>query len=107
MDEHPELGQDLSSAGIAHSVVSLAVEYRHPARFGDTLRIETGVSRASGHSITFDQRAYIGIDRNVAVEAQVTNVFFETRGGQVIGVNDEVFDSWGDLRNLVEAPPGG
>ena len=98
MDERPELQQGLQSAGIAHSVVSLAVEYRHPAHFGDTVRIETRVGRASGHSVTFDQRAYIGTDRNVGVEAQVTNVFFETRGGQVIGVNDEVFDSWEELK---------
>ena len=62
------------------------------------------VSRASGHSITFDQRAYVGTGRDVAVEAKITNVFFRTRGGQVIGMNDEVFDSWGELRNLSEPP---
>ncbi len=104
MDERPELRQGLSQAGVGHSVVSLVVQYRHPVRFGDVLRIETRVGRASSHSIVFDQRAHVGTGRDAAVEAQVTNVFFRTHSSQVIGVNDEVFDSWGELRNLSEPP---
>ncbi|MEW6533143.1 MAG: thioesterase family protein [Thermodesulfobacteriota bacterium] len=106
-DERAALQQALRSAGIAHSVVSMVVEYRRPARFGDILRIETRVSRAGSRSITFDQRAYVGPSRDIAVEAQVVNVFFRTHGGQAIGVHDEVFNSWGELRDLAEPESGG
>jgi thioesterase III len=106
MDERAELQQVLRSSGIAHSVVSLSVQYKHPAHVGDILRIETQVrSRASGRSITFEQRAYVGTSPEAGVEAQITHVFFRSGGGQVIEVNDEVFNSWRDLRNLDEPAP--
>lgn len=102
MDERAALRDGLHSAGIAHSVVSLTVDYRHPVRLGDILRIETWACRASRHSITFAHMAYIGAGSDVAVEAQVTNVFFRSRGGQVVGVENQAFDSWGELRELTK-----
>ena len=106
MDERAALRGGLHSAGIAHSVVSLVVQYRHPVRLGDILRIETWVCRASSHSVTFAQMAYIGAGSDVAVEAQVTDVFFRSRGGQVVGVDSEVFDSWGEMRDLTKPRSG-
>jgi thioesterase-3 len=106
MDERAALRDGLHSAGIGHSVVSLVVQYRHPVRLGDILRIETWACRASSHSVTFAQMAYIGAGSDVVVEAQVTNVFFRTRGGQVVGVDNEVFDSWGEMRDLTKSRSG-
>jgi len=99
-DERPAIRDALHVAGIAHSVVSLAVKYAFPVRLGDVLRIETEVSRASHHSITFEQRVYIGTGSDVATEAHVTNVFFLSRGGKTVGVDHKVFDTWAELRDL-------
>jgi thioesterase III len=106
MDERPALRDGLHSAGIAHSVVSLVVRYKHPVRLADILHIKTQLSRAGRHSITFDQRAYIGAGCDAAVEAQITNVFFKSRGGQVVSVDNEVLDPWAELRDLTKSPPG-
>jgi thioesterase III len=106
MDERPALRDSLHSSGIAHSVVSLVVQYKQPVRLGDILHINTRLSRADRHSITFDQRAYIGTGRDAAVEAQITNVFFRSRGGEVVGVDSEVLDPWAELRDLTKSPSG-
>lgn len=75
-------------------------------RLGDILRIETRLSRASRHSITFHQRAYIKIGCDAAVEARLINVFFRSRDGQVLGEDNEVFDSWDELRDLSKPSSG-
>ncbi len=103
MDERPALRDSLHSAGIAHSVVSLVAQYKHPVRLGDILQIKTRLSRAGDHSITFDQTASTAAS-DAAVEAQITNVFFKSRGGQVIGVDHEAFDPWSELRDLTTPP---
>jgi thioesterase III len=102
LDERPELGDGLKSAGIAHSVVSLHVEYQLPVRLGNLLGIRTRVARAGQRSIAFEQEADIMPGQETAVIAQVTNVFFLARGGEVVEVNNEVFDSWPELRELSE-----
>jgi thioesterase-3 len=102
LDERPALRDGLQSAGVAHSVVSLHVEYKHPVRLGNLLGIKTRVNRAGRRSITFEQEAYIIPGQETAVIAQVTNVFFRTRGGEVVEVDDGVFDPWPELRELTE-----
>ena len=59
LDERPALRDGLHSTGVAHSVVSLHVEYNHPVRLGNLLGINTRVSRAGRRSITFEQEAAI------------------------------------------------
>lgn len=100
LDERPALQNGLQSAGIAHSVVSLHVEYNLPVRLGNLLRIKTRVTRAGRRSITFEQEANIIPGQETAVIAQVTNVFFRARGGEVVEVNDGVFDHWPEMKDL-------
>ena len=102
LDERPALRNGLQSAGVAHSVVSLHVEYKLPVRLGNLLRIKTRVTRAGRRSITFEQEADIIPGQETAVIAQVTNVFFLARGGEVVEVNDGVFDHWPELKDLYE-----
>jgi YbgC/YbaW family acyl-CoA thioester hydrolase len=102
LDERPALRDGLHSAGVAHSVVSLQVEYRHPVRLGNLLGIRTQVNRASRRSIAFEQEADIIPGQETAIFAQVRNVFFRVRGGEVVEVRDGVFDSWPELRKLTE-----
>jgi len=102
LDERPALRDGLQSAGVAHSVVSLHVEYKHPVRLGNLLGIKTRVNRAGRRSITFEQEAYIIPGQETAVIAQVTNVFFRTRWGEVVEVDDGVFDPWPELNELTE-----
>ena len=35
-----------------------------------------------------------------AAIAQVTNVFFRIRGGEVVEVDDGIFDPWSELKDL-------
>lgn len=100
LDERPALRDGLRSAGVAHSVVSLHVEYKHPVRLGNLLGIKTRVSRVGRRSITFEQQADIVPGQITAVIAQVTNVFFRTRGGEVVEVEDGVFDFWPELKEF-------
>ena len=100
LDERPGLRNGLHSAGVAHSVVSLHVEYKHPARLGNLLGIKTRLSRAGRRSITFEQKAAIIPGEELAAIAQVTNVFFRIRGGEVVEVTDGVFDQWPELKDL-------
>jgi thioesterase III len=100
LDERPALRDGLRSAGVAHSVVSLQVEYRHPVRLGNLLGIKTRVNRSGRRSLTFEQEAYIMPGQETAVIAQVTNVFFRVRERKVVEVEDGVFDSWPELREL-------
>jgi thioesterase-3 len=102
LDERPALRDGLQSAGVAHSVVSLQVAYKHPVRLRNLLRIKTRINRAGRRSITFEQEADIIPGQEPAVIAQVTNVFFRIRGGKVVEVKDGVFDSWPELRELTE-----
>jgi acyl-CoA thioesterase FadM len=76
------------------------VEYKRPARLGNLLGIETRLSRAGGRSITFEQQAAIIPGEEPAAIAQVTNVFFRTRGGEVVKVDDGVFDPWEELKDI-------
>ncbi|MBA4394827.1 MAG: hypothetical protein C0407_14850 [Desulfobacca sp.] len=105
LDERPALRDGLHSAGVAHSVVSLSVEYNHPARLGNLLGIETRLSRAGRRSITFEQKAVICPREETAVIAQVTNVFFRIRGGEVVEVSDRVFDPWVELMIIKKGNP--
>lgn len=102
LDERPALRNGLQTAGVAHSVVSLHVEYKLPVRLGNLLGIKARVCRAGGRSITFEQEADILPGQETAVIAQITNVFFRARGGEVVEVKDGVFDSWPELRELNE-----
>ena len=101
LDDRVELRDGLHFAGIAHSVVSLEVEYKYPARLGSILRIETQVSQAGRHSITFSQKAAISPSSETAVKARVTNVFFQSRGGELIDVDNAIFNYWPDLKEVI------
>jgi thioesterase III len=100
LDERPALRDGLRSAGVAHSVVSLHLEYQLPVRLGNLLGIRTWVARAGQRSITYEQEADIIPGQKTAVMARITNVFFRARGGEVVEVEDGVFDSWPELREL-------
>ena len=82
MELRPELTAALHAQGVAHSVVNLNIDYRRPARLGDLLCFEAGLSRVSKRSITFSQTAYLNNTGLKAVEAMVTNVFFNPRTGR-------------------------
>ena len=71
---------------MTHSIVEM----------GNLLGIETPLSRADRRNITFEQKAVIIPGEGPAAIAQVTNVFFRIRGGEVVGVDDEVFDPWSE-----------
>jgi len=82
--------------------MTLYVEYKLPVRLGNLLGIKTRVARADQRSITFEQEADIIPGQETTPIAQVTNVFFRVRGREVVEVNNEVFDSWPELRELIE-----
>ena len=62
LDERPALRDGLRSAGVAHSVVSLHVEYQLPVRLGNLLRIKTRVKpgRPTEHYVRTRGRYFTG-----------------------------------------------
>lgn len=101
MELRPELSAAMHAQGVAHSVVNLNIDYRHPARLGDVLWFETSLSRVSKRSITFSQTAYLNHTGQVAVEAMVTNVFFQAKDGEVVPTDSPVFAAWDQLQPLL------
>ncbi len=81
--------------GIFHVIVNINIDYRHSARSGDEILIETEVSRVSKKSVVFRQVVYaMG---KVLVTAEITNVYKFLRDQTVVPV-EEMTGFWEDLR---------
>jgi acyl-CoA thioester hydrolase len=86
---HREVAEN---SGMAFAVRSLHIEYLAPALMDDLLTVETGVAKARGASIEFQQRIWRGNKELVTATALVAAI----RDGRPARIPD-------DLRRLLQA----
>ena len=79
-----------------HVVSRVEIQYLHPARLGDILRIETKVDGRSRKSFGVAQRVYIKPSGKTAIEAVITNVFVDVQG-RPRAIDNEMLRIWPDL----------
>jgi thioesterase-3 len=102
-DKHRDIADMVTEQGIAHATVHISINYHHPSVLGDVIRIETGICKKSQRSITFGQKIFIGDSDRLVADAEVVNVFFNKKGGNIVDTGSEIFAAWEDLSNaLVE-----
>jgi len=85
------------AADLGHVVTRIAVNYRRGARPGETMRIETGVKERSRSSFTMRQTVYLEPGGVKVLDAEIVNVFVETRSGRATVPKDEFVSRWSDL----------
>ncbi len=85
--------------GIIHVVANLSVTYKHSARAGDTIEIKTGLEETGQTSFTMAQNIYS--QKNLVLEAQITNVFIDMKTGKPSEPTEELISGWPDLSNRI------
>ena len=96
-----KLFMDLHKKGIIHVVVNININYRKGAAVGDILRIEMDLMKADSKTYTMSQKAFLGDSDTVAVDAEVSNVFIDSKSEKMIEINDEIINGWPELAKLV------
>ena len=100
-DKHGDIADMLTEQGIAHATVHISINYHHPSVLGDVIRIETGICKKSQRSITFGQKFFIGDSGRLVADAEVVNVFFNKRSGDIVETESKIFSAWEDLSNAL------
>lgn len=85
---------ELASKGYSFFVVNINISYRSPATLGDTVVIESKLTRFGGKSGTLTQTMTKKGGDTVVVEAQVTFV--------VAGTNGRALPMEGELKEMLE-----
>ena len=85
---------ELASRGYSFFVVNINISYRSPATLGDTVVIESKLTRFGGKSGTLTQTMTEKDGDTVVVEAQVTFV--------VAGTNGRALPMEGELKEMLE-----
>lgn len=81
-----------------HVVVRVAINYRRSAGINDLLRMETFVSGRGLRSYAMDQRVYLWDTEDLIVDAEITNVFIDSKTGKAIPIKEELLDLWPELK---------
>lgn len=85
------------AAKLGHVVTRIAVNYRRGVRPGATMRIETEVKERGRSSFTMRQAIYLEPGREKVLDAEIVNVFVDTRSGRPTVPGDEFVSGWSDL----------
>lgn len=94
--EDNHLMASLHRLGALHVVADIRIQYRHPAGFGDILRIETQIKGRSEHRFRVGQKAFLNASATLALDATSTNVFVDTQG-RPRPIDNALLDAWPDL----------
>jgi thioesterase-3 len=84
------------AADPGHVVTGIAVNYRRVARLGETMRIETGVKERGRPGFTMRRTIYLEPGGVKVLEAEIVNVFVETRSGRATVPKDDFVSRWSD-----------
>ncbi len=76
-------------------IVNININYKFSATFGDVLRIETGIDKIGGKSITFNQEVFLDDDSTPVCDAKVTFVILDNKTGKPLPIE-------GDLLKLLK-----
>lgn len=76
-------------------IVNININYKFSATFGDVLRIETGIDKIGGKSITFNQEVFLDDDNTPVCDAKVTFVILDNKTGKPLPIE-------GDLLKLLK-----
>ena len=88
------------STGMSHVVIRIAVDYKHGATAGDTIRIETGLVKAGRSSFTMGQNIYLDATGIKILEAEVVNVFMDGNNRKAIVPDSTFVSGWSDLAEV-------
>lgn len=83
--------------GVGHVAVHIGVNFKASAFEGQTVRIETYLSKKGNKSLTIDQLAFCG-DKLLA-DATIVNVFIDMKTGHAMKI-DALAHLWPDLNNI-------
>lgn len=76
-------------------IVNININYKFSATFGDVLRIETGIDRIGGKSMTFSQEVFLDDSDTPVCDAKVTFVILDNKTGKPLPIE-------GDLLKLLK-----
>lgn len=79
----------MESEGVNIVVSDLAARFRRPARYGDTVRVETRLAALRSRGCTFAYRVLLA-DGNVAVEGETVHLFVDRATGRPTAVPEPV-----------------
>ena len=82
----------MQESGILFAVRSVEIDYLHPARFDDELRVEAWVERVSRVSLTFGQRIVRPADTLICT-ASVKVACLDSAGFRPVAIPDAIRDS--------------
>ncbi len=94
--EEMQLLAPIHLVGAFHIVSEIRIQYRHPAKMGDILRIETTIKKKSKHRFWVEQIAFDKASEKIIIEAIITNVFINKHGRPRI-IDQRILDIWPDL----------
>lgn len=78
------------SLGLAWVIVNININYRHAATMGQTLEINTGLSKLGGKSAVFHQQIKIKGSEVVVADADITFVLMDQKTGKAIVIEGDV-----------------
>ncbi len=87
---------------IIHVVTRIAVDYKHSAKVGDTIRIETALTKGGKSSFIMGQHIFLDTNNAALVDAAVTNVFIDKNRQKVVIPDNNFMTSWPDLAELCD-----
>jgi thioesterase-3 len=71
-------------------IVNININYKFSATFGDVLRIETGIDRIGGKSMTFAQEVFLDGINTAVCDAKVTFVILDNKTGKPMQIEGEL-----------------
>ncbi len=90
------------SNNLQHSVVSILINYRKSAFSGQIISVETGLLKKTRQSIIIQQQLYLKNTEILIADAEITNVFQDSRSGNIVPVNENLYETWPALSELPE-----
>lgn len=80
------------SLGLAWVIVNININYRAAATMGQTLEIDTGLSKLGGKSAVFHQQITVKGTDIVVADADITFVLMDQKTGKAIPIEAQIRD---------------
>ena len=76
--------------GLAWVIVNININYRAAATMGQTLEIDTGLSKVGGKSAVFHQQIKVKGTDTIVADADITFVLMDQKSGRAIAIDGDV-----------------